>query len=172
AFKRFDFEVSREFGEDFDTSTDSIGKTAWRDVYVDARVTKALRVEAGQFKLPFGREELTSEANLDFVYRSLAARVLSPGRDPGVMAHGRLLDKRLEYQVGYFARDGSNARTSQTEGGQDAFVGRVVVSPFAKSSFGGLAPLEIGAAVANSSLDDRLGIRGGNELSGTLVCLC
>jgi phosphate-selective porin OprO/OprP len=160
AFKRFEFEVSREFGQDFETSTDSSEKTAWRDVYVDARVTKAFRLEAGQFKLPFGREELTSEANLDFVYRSLAARVLSPGRDPGVMAHGRLLSRALEYQVGYFARDGSNARTSQTEGGQDAFVARLVVAPFAASSIRAIAPLEVGVAFADSRLDDRLGIRG------------
>jgi phosphate-selective porin OprO/OprP len=168
AFKRFEFEVSRELGEDFDTSIDSSEKTAWRDVYVDTRVTKALRLEAGQFKLPFGREELTSEANLDFAYRSLATRVLAPGRDPGLMAHGRLLAKALEYQVGYFTRDGSNSRTAQTEGGQDAFVARLVATPFASSSIRAIAPLEIGAAFADSRLDDRLGIRGRTVLGDSV----
>lgn len=168
AFKRFEFEVSREFGQDFETPDDSSEKTAWRDVYVDARLTKAFRLEAGQFKLPFGREELTAEANLDFAYRSLAARVLSPGRDPGVMAHGRLFDKTLEYQAGYFTRDGSNARTSQTQGGEDAFVARVVVTPFASAGLRAIAPLEIGAAVANSRLDSRLGIRGRTVLDDSV----
>jgi phosphate-selective porin OprO/OprP len=168
AFKRFDFEVSRELGQDFETSTGSSEKTAWRDVYVDARVTKAFRVKGGEFKLPFGREELTSEANLDFVYRSLAARVLSPGRDPGVMTHGRLFSKALEYEVGYFARDGANARTSETEGGQNAFVARLVATPFAESSIRPIAPLEIGAAVADSHLDDRLGIRGRTVLGDSV----
>jgi phosphate-selective porin OprO and OprP len=160
--------VSREIGQDFEASTESSEKTAWRDLYVDARVTKAFRFEAGQFKLPFGREELTSEANLDFAYRSLAARVLSPGRDPGVMAHGRLLARALEYQVGYFTRDGSNAWTSQTEGGQDAIVARVVVAPFAASSIRAVAPLEIGAAIADSRFDDRVGIRGRTVLGDSV----
>src|SRR5262245_7117468 len=168
AFKRFEFEVSRELGQDFETSTDSSAKTAWRDVYVDARVTKEFRLKAGQFKLPFGREELTSEANLDFAYRSLAARVLSPGRDPGVMVHGRLFARALEYQAGYFTRDGSNARTSQTAGGQDAFAARLVAAPFASSSIRAIAPLEIGAAIADSRVNDRLGIRGRTVLGDSV----
>lgn len=70
----------------------------------DVRVKKAFSLEVGRFKLPFGHEELTGETNLDFAYRSLAARVLSPSRDPGVMAHGRLWARTLEYHVGYFTR--------------------------------------------------------------------
>jgi phosphate-selective porin OprO/OprP len=160
ALDRIEFDVSREVGQDFETSTDLSEKTAWRDAYVDVRVTKAFRVEAGRFKLPFGHEELTGETNLDFAHRSLAARVLSPGRDAGVMAHGRLFGRTLEYQAGYFTRDGSNLRTSETEGGQDARVARLVSTPFAPSSIAALAPLEIGVAVADSRVDDRLGIRG------------
>ena len=117
AFKRITFEVSRELSDDFEAAHDLSEKTAWRDVYANVRVNKALNVEAGRFKLPFGREELTGETNLDFVHRSLAARVLSPGRDVGVMAHGRLFDRRVSYQAGYFTRDGDNGRTSQTQGG-------------------------------------------------------
>jgi phosphate-selective porin OprO/OprP len=160
AFKRVDFEVSREFGKNYETVTGLSEKTAWRDVYADVRVMKGVAVEAGQFKLPFGHEELVGEPNLDFVYRSLATRVLSPGRDPGVMVHGRLLARRLTYQAGYFTRDGSNGRTSQTLGGDDARVARLVVAPFATTRFRAMAPLEIGAAVADSRIDNRLGIRG------------
>jgi phosphate-selective porin len=159
-FKRIDFDVSRELGKDYETSTGLSEKTAWRDVYVDARLTKALRLEAGLFKLPFGHEETIGETNLDFAYRSLAARVLSPGRDAGVMAHGRLFDRMLEYQVGYFTRDGSNARTSQTSGGRDARVARFVLAPFAPRGPSPMAPLRIGVAIADSRIDDRLGIRG------------
>ena len=159
-FKRIEFEVSRELGQDFEQALGLREKSAWRNVYADARITKALNLEIGQFKLPFGREELTGETNLDFAYRSLAARVLSPGRDPGMMAHGRVLGRRLEYQVGYFTRDGMNGRTSQTEGGHDARVARLVVRPFAGLSAAAVAPLEIGAAVAESRFDNQLGIRG------------
>jgi phosphate-selective porin len=76
------------------------------------------------------------------------------------MAHGKVFSKILEYQVGFFTRDGANARTSQTEGGQNARAVRLVVSPFATSSHAALAPLDVGVAVMSSHLDERFGIRG------------
>lgn len=158
AFKRFTFELSRELSEDFDPSPD--GESAWKDAYVGARVTRALTIDAGRFKLPFGREALTGETNLDFVYRSLAARVLSPGRDTGVMGEGRVLDRAIEYQLGYFTRDGEYARTSETDGGASAIAGRIVVAPLASHADSPFAPLTVGVAVMNSRLDDRLGLRG------------
>jgi phosphate-selective porin OprO/OprP len=158
--KRFTFEISRELGKDFEENDDLSEKSAWKDAYVSARLSKAFAVDAGRFKLPFGREELTGETNLDFAYRSLAARVLSPGRDVGIMAHGRLLNRRAEYQVGYFTRDGENGRTSQTLGGRDAVAARLVLSPFRGVADRLVAPLEIGVNVENSHLDNRLGIRG------------
>jgi phosphate-selective porin len=160
AFKRITFEVSRELSDDFEASHDLSEKTAWKDVYGDVRVNKAFAVEAGRFKLPFGREETTGETNLDFVHRSLAARVLSPGRDVGIMTHGRLFDRRVNYEAGYFARDGDNLRTSQTQGGSDALVGRVEFRPFVRAANDVLAPVEVGIAIADSQIDNLLGIRG------------
>jgi phosphate-selective porin OprO and OprP len=158
--KHFSFEISRELSQDFEEAHDLSEKSAWKDAYVSARLSKAFSIDAGRFKIPFGREELTGETNLDFAYRSLAARVLSPGRDVGIMAHGRLLNRRAEYQVGYFARDGENGRTSQTLGGRDAVAARLVLSPFRGVADRRVAPLEIGVNVENSHLDNRLGIRG------------
>jgi phosphate-selective porin len=134
AFKKIEFEVARELGADYETINGLSEKTAWRDVYVNAKLTKAFEVEAGRFKLPFGHEELIGETNRDFVYRSLPARVLSPGRDTGAMVHGRIAGRRLGYQVGYFTRDGDNGRTSRTEGGRSSLVGRLVVRPFDQTS--------------------------------------
>jgi phosphate-selective porin OprO and OprP len=165
AFKRFTFEISRELSADFEAAHDISDKTAWKDVYVSARVTKGLAIDVGRFKLPFGREELTSETNLDFVHRSLAARVLSPGRDVGIMSHGRLFNRRAEYQVGYFTRDGENSRTSQTQGGRDAVATRLVITPFATVRDRLIAPLEIGVAAERSHVDNRLGLRGRTVLA-------
>ena len=160
AFKRITFEVSRELSQDFETAHDLSEKTAWKDTFVDVRVNRALHVQAGRFKLPFGREETTGETNLDFVHRSLAARVLSPGRDVGIMTHGRLFDRRVSYEAGYFTRDGDNGRTSQTQGGRDGVVARVEFMPFVSFANGALAPLEVGVAMADSQVDNRLGVRG------------
>ena len=77
--RRIDFEVSREFGDD----------ASWKDAFLNIRVTRALEIEAGRFKIPFGRETLVGRANLDFIHRSLGASQLAPSRDAGVMVHGQ-----------------------------------------------------------------------------------
>ena len=159
AFGRIGFEVSRELGLDFEEAAGLSEKTPWRDVYADIRLSRALSVAVGQFKLPFSHEELLGETDLDFVYRSRAARLLAPGRDPGVMAHGRVGGRRLEYQAGCFTRDGMNGRTSQTRGGRDACAGRVTIRPLSTRT-PRLGNLALGAAVADSRLDHQLGIRG------------
>jgi phosphate-selective porin OprO/OprP len=76
------------------------------------------------------------------------------------MAHGRLFDRRVNYEAGYFARDGDNLRTSQTQGGSDALVGRLEFRPFVGSANDVLAPVEVGIAIADSQIDNLLGIRG------------
>lgn len=160
AFKRVTFEVSRELTHDFEEEHGLAEKTAWRDIYANYRVSKALNFKVGRFKLPFGHDELTGEPNLDFTYRSLIGRVLSPGRDTGAMVHGRVLRKRLEYQFGYFTKDGSNGRTAETEGGRDAYAGQLIVAPFAPMKIDALSALQFGVANEISNNDNRYGLRG------------
>lgn len=134
----------------------------WRDVFVDARVSRWLRVRAGQFKVPFGRDELTSGADLSFVGRSQLSNALAPGRDIGVMVHGRARARRVTYAAGFFARDGRNARRGDARGADDTWASRVTVRPFPSRK--GAAPLErleVGVAATSSRLAEGLnGLRG------------
>lgn len=135
-----DFQVERELDD----------TRPWRDVYLNYRGLDAVQIQAGQFKLPFGLDENTSSANLDFVYRSRAAG-LSPGRDPGVMAHGRA--GVLQYEAGMFAHDGDNARgngTVRVSGGRTA-AGRLVVQPL-RSSTSVFEDLQAGVAYTTSEV--------------------
>jgi phosphate-selective porin OprO and OprP len=120
-----DFQIEGEIGS----------STPWRDVFADYRQFDALRVMAGQFKIPFSLDENTGSTNLDFVYRSRAATQLAPGRDRGVMLHGRLLRRSLEYEAGVFRHDGENARTRKAAlvHGRETVAGRVTVLPFVRS---------------------------------------
>ncbi len=61
----------------------------WRDVYLNVRPAAFAQVQIGRFKIPFGYERLTGPADLDFVNRTRASDALTPGRDVGVMVHGR-----------------------------------------------------------------------------------
>lgn len=153
-----DFEIERELQHD----------DAWRDVYANYRQFVFVQVQAGKFKLPFSLDENTGAANLDFVYRSLAADALAPGRDRGVMMHGRLLGRRLRYELGMFDHDGRNARTRNPErvfGGR-TLAGRTVVQPF-RASKTPASELQLGLAFTSSELP--LGastLRGRTALEG------
>jgi phosphate-selective porin OprO/OprP len=147
-----EFQVEREMGSD----------DPWRDVYVGYRQFDAVRVRAGKFKLPFSLDENTGATNLDFVYRSLAATQLAPGRDRGVLAHGRVLGGIIGYEAGVFDHDGRNARTHNPErvyGGQTT-AARLVVEPFrGRKSL--LSDLAVGiAATASDVPEGRTGLRG------------
>ena len=139
-----DYQVEYEFSSD----------EHWRDVYVNYRQFNHLQVQAGKFKLPFSLDENTSSANLDFVYRSRAATQLAPGRDRGVMVHGRVLNV-LRYEAGLFNRDGGNARTDNPDRvfGGTTTAGRATVQPF-RSSKSLLSDLQFGAAFTGSDVPE------------------
>jgi phosphate-selective porin len=147
--RRLEFEISRDLGDD----------AAWKDAFVNLRVARTLEIEGGRFKVPFGREMQVSRSNLDFIYRSLGSSQLAPSRDTGAMFHGRLFERRLRYQAGYFGGDGDNARTEQALGGGGTIALRAIVEPLAASN-SGKGRLQLGVAMADSRIDSRLGLRG------------
>ena len=126
----------------------------WKDVYVDVNYTDMAQVQAGKFKIPFGLEQLTGILNVDFVYRSLSAVYLAPGRDKGVMVHGEFLDGALGYAAGGFQHDGVNSRSRLVAGGGRTVAGRVTFRPLKPIKTANLDRLEIGSAVAVSDLSD------------------
>jgi phosphate-selective porin OprO/OprP len=120
------FEVERELADH---------DNPWRDVYADYRRFDAVRVQAGKFKMPFSLDANTSAADLDFVYRSLAATRLAPGRDWGIMMHGRMARRAFQYEVGVFRHDGDRARVrndTQVAAGRTLAL-RVATEPAARS---------------------------------------
>lgn len=147
-----DFQVEHEIGDD----------DPWRDVYANYRRYAGVRVQAGKFKVPFSLDENTGAANLDFVYRSRAATQLAPGRDRGVMVHGRIADRLLRYEAGFFAHDGRNARTKDPEHvqGENTVAARLTAYPFRKAK-SDLSDIQIGAAFTRSDVPEGIsGLRG------------
>ena len=89
-----------------------IDGTVVKDAYAQFRFSRAVRVRAGQFKVPGSREYHTSARTLDFMERSALASSIAAGRDLGVMLAGQL--GGVEYGAGMFAGDG-NGRASRAE---------------------------------------------------------
>lgn len=67
-----------------------------------------LAVKAGQFKVPFGRQELTSSGNQQFVDRSIVSTAFALGRDIGLELSGVALGGQLEWRAGVFNGAGRN----------------------------------------------------------------
>jgi phosphate-selective porin len=141
-----------------------------RDAFVDVRARRTVQIRGGKFKLPFSRDELTGTMNLDFAFRSRAADQLAPGRSFGAMVHGRVLDRRLQYQVGLFREDGENARRDpvRLDDGSEAMLDlagddswRATSTWAARSTFEIANNLEISAATTLGDVPEgRNGLRG------------
>ena len=64
------------------------------------------RVHAGQFKVPYGTQELTSSGNQMFVDRALVSNSFLRGRDTGVALWGATTNNKFEWRVGMFNGNG------------------------------------------------------------------
>jgi phosphate-selective porin OprO/OprP len=89
----FDYRVQADF-----TDTKS---TLLRDLYIGIRRSDKFQLRFGQFKEPFGQEEMVFYNNVDFAERSMADNLV-PSRSPGMMAFGVLKKGVFEYYVGAF----------------------------------------------------------------------
>lgn len=134
-----------------------------RDAFINYRRYRALRVQAGKFKVPFGLDQLTGPTNLDFVYRSRIGSHLAPGRDNGVMLHGAFFESGLRYQAGVFQHDGEIAEAkADLPTGRRTVAGRISAMPLQFLPMPqALRKLEIGAAMTHTDVDAGMsGLRG------------
>jgi phosphate-selective porin OprO/OprP len=131
--KHFEYEIEREL--DFEPEEaaalgglDEVDDSPWRDVFLNFRYFRDAQVKVGKFKVPFSLEQITGPTNLDLVYRSRIAADLAPGRDIGVMVHGR--GRVVGYEAGVFQHDGENSKFDFNPGADTTLAGRFLVRPF------------------------------------------
>lgn len=82
-----------------------------RDAYLEYVALRDLSVRAGQMKVPFGRQRVTSSSAMEMVDRSIVVTELNLDRDVGVLLFSKDLfglGKHLGYSVGVFGGDGRN----------------------------------------------------------------
>jgi phosphate-selective porin len=147
----FQYEFSRTSGE-------SASKI--KDAVIEIRPTgQPFRVSLGQFKAPFGLQQLTSSGRLQFVDRAITDAKFNPSRDMGVMLSGTVVNRRVGYDVGIFNGSGESVRQNTRA---HLWAARAYFQPlgtYALSEGGSDAPerpvLHVGA-----------GVRGGKQIRG------
>ena len=113
------------------------------DAYVGWKGKGSLQVRAGQFKTPFGYEQLLPDPRMTTIERGLGNDRLTPGRQVGVQLHGDLAGKRLSWAVGAFG--GSGVNTTTNEDGGLLWAGRLAGTAWKGALAGADATLSIGA---------------------------
>jgi hypothetical protein len=94
----------------------------------DVSRKKTFQVTVGQFKVPLGRQELTSSNRLQFVDRDLLSFEFTRGRDIGVQLQGLLGGGRVEYRAGVF--NGTPASRLGNDNDRYQYNARVVFQPW------------------------------------------
>jgi phosphate-selective porin OprO and OprP len=128
-------------GTAFDSADTSLNRLVeLRYAYVDWQICDKKpwhNLKAGQFKVPYSRQQMTSSGRQEFVDRALTDPAFSPSFSPGVMYWGTRFGEKedvLEYYAGIF--DGASAigiiEGANIQNNDDGmlYAGRVAVNPF------------------------------------------
>lgn len=103
-----------------------------QDAFINYRFMNEAQLKVGQFKVPFAREELTSDGALSFVDRSPVVDSFKPSYDIGAMAHGDVVGGLAEYNLGIWGGLGQSTGRASND---NLFGARVAVNPFGKMAY-------------------------------------
>jgi len=167
--ENFDFKVEGDF-ENSDGLSSSRTAFEATDIFVNWHQFPEAQIKIGQWKAPFGLEQITPDPSLIIIERSLPTGAITPERQIGVQVWGKPFTNvwpeqkdLLTYYAGIFNGNGRN--TSINDNNNFMYVGRLELMPFKGKVFGQESSLKLGADVLNSR-DDK-----GTNISQTLNLL-
>jgi hypothetical protein len=128
---------------------DLVDKPKMIDAYGEIKLADYFALTAGQFKIPFSMENLTSSNKLEMIDRSQVVEALvarskdvignQNGRDIGIQVAGTFLKIKdlpvIEYRLGVF--NGSGINVADTANNAKDIAGRLIITPLKGLSFGG-----------------------------------
>jgi phosphate-selective porin len=120
------------------------------DIFVNWHHYPEANIKVGQYKAPFGLENLTPDTQILTIERSLPTGALTPERQIGVMLWGKPLtsmwpDQKdlVTYYAGVFNGNGRNFNNNDNN--EFMYVGRVELMPWKGEVMGQEAQLRLGA---------------------------
>jgi phosphate-selective porin OprO and OprP len=132
---------------------------------------RTFQLKVGQFKVPFGRQELTSSGNQQFVDRAAVSNTFARGRDIGIQLWGTPLGGKLDWRVGAFNGAGRNVTSNDNDKYQ--YDARVTFQPFgdvrySESDFES-TDRPLFAISGQWESNDRHGVSTGNDVNREIV---
>src|SRR5438067_8453803 len=155
--EQFDFKVEGAF-----ETSDGLNsnRTAFEatEIFVNWHQFAEANVKVGQWKAPFGLEQITPDPSLIIIERSLPTGAITPERQVGVQLWGKPFTNiwpaqkdLLTYYAGIFNGNGRNV--SVNDNNNFMYVGRLELLPWKGKMFGQDSSLKLGADVLNSRDD-------------------
>lgn len=120
-----DFTLQADFGANSLAATSAYRVQA-TDVNVLWKAHPSFNVTFGQFKTPFGYEQIQSDTKIPTIERALASDSLTLGRQAGAMVAGIIGDKKFTYATSI--TNGLSANNSGNDNEQFAFTGRLAAT--------------------------------------------
>ncbi|MEM7675189.1 MAG: porin [Myxococcota bacterium] len=125
----FGGDVQFTLAGDFADAPNGVNAT---DIFLIFNVNPMLRIQIGQFDLPFSFENRTSDRYIEFMERSFVVRNLgTANKEAGVMVFGATPKDHLHYAAGLFS--GSGINVDDVDNNFD-FVARAFYRPWATST--------------------------------------
>src|SRR5438105_9197060 len=155
--EQFDFKMEGEF-ENSDGINSNRTAFSATDIFVNWHRYPEAQIKVGQWKAPFGLEQITPDTQLFTIERSLPTGALTPERQIGIQLWGKPFtnlwpDEKdlLTYYFGVF--NGSGRNTTLNDNNNFITVGRIELLPWKGQIFGQDASLKLGGDVMNSRDD-------------------
>src|SRR5438034_8403010 len=154
--EQFDFKVEGDFGQNDGTNNN---RTAFSgtDIWLNWHQFPAAQIKIGEYKAPFGLDQLTPDTSLLTIERTLPTGAITPDRQIGIELWGKPFTKicperkdLLTYYAGIFNGNGRNITVNDNN--NFMFVSRLESTLF-KDVFGKGSFLKLGADVLNSRDD-------------------
>ncbi|KPA12013.1 Phosphate-selective porin O and P [Candidatus Magnetomorum sp. HK-1] len=122
------------------------------DAYGEYQFYPSIKIQFGQFKVPFSREWLTSDKAFPFSERSIGFS-LQAGRDIGVMLVGNCLNNFFSYNIGAFNGDGIDGSSRGNQKDDPEVALRCVIQPFSLTKIPFLTNFFSGISLTEGRID-------------------
>ena len=139
--EEFDFRLELDLAGSLANTTGL--RAQMTDGYINWNRFTAANVKAGQFKTPFGFEQLYGDPRLLTIERSMVNDRLTLSRQIGAQVGGDLADKRVSYAIGAF--NGNSVNNNFNDNGKFTWVGRLSGIPWQHGSGDGAMSWSVGA---------------------------
>ena len=144
--EEFDFRLEMDLAGSL-ANTSSL-RAQMTDGYINWNRYPAANVRAGQFKTPFGFEQLYGDPRLITIERSLVNDRLTASRQIGAQVGGDLLEKRLSYAAGAF--NGNSVNNNFNDNDRFFLAGRLSGVPWQGKLGGQSAAWSVGGNAFSS----------------------